>query len=255
MERWLDQLALAPASKAKIKACFSVLFSHAIRHQWTTFNPISKVRTSSKRLREKDVLTPKEFQDLLAELSLRDQAMVLLAGSTGLRRSELIALTWADVNEGTLEVHVRRSCVRNRIGDTKTEGSARPVPLHPLVLAALLEWKQKSAYRKSSDFLFASDRRNGERPLSPDSILKKNIRPALVRAGIVGKQIGWHSFRHSLATNLRSIGVDLKVAQELLRHSNSRTTLDVYTRAVSERKREANEKIVELLLPETAKNR
>jgi integrase len=248
VEQWLDGLTLAPASKTKIKACFSVLFSHAIRHQWTTFNPISKVRTSSKRLREKDILTPKEFQALLEELSVRDKAMVLLAGSTGLRRSELIALTWGDVNEETLEISVRRSCVRNHIGKTKTEGSARPVSLHPLVLTALLLWKKEAGYCSTSDFLFASIRLNGEKPLSPDSILKKSIRPALLRAGIVGKQIGWHSFRHSLATNLRAMGVDLKVAQELLRHANSRTTLDIYTRAVSERKREANEMVVKLLL-------
>jgi hypothetical protein len=41
----------------------------------------------------------------------------------------------------------------------------------------------------------------------------------------------------------------VKVAQELLRHANSRTTLDIYTRAVSQQKREANTKLVEMLLP------
>jgi DNA-binding PadR family transcriptional regulator len=83
VEEWLDSLPLAPASKTKIKSVFSVLFSHAIRHEWVSLNPISKVRTSSKRLREKDVLTPMEFQALLAEPSVREVAMVLLIGSTG----------------------------------------------------------------------------------------------------------------------------------------------------------------------------
>ena len=55
------------------------------------------------------------------------------------------------------------------------------------------------------------DRLNGAKPLSPDSLLKRSIRPALERAGIVGKQIGWHNSRHSLATNLRAMGVDVKV--------------------------------------------
>ena len=48
---------------------------------------------------------------------------------------------------------------------------------------------------------------------------------------------------------LRTLGVDIKVTQELMRHASSRTTLDVYTHAVDRRKREANEKVVELMLP------
>jgi Phage integrase family len=84
--------------------------------------------------------------------------------------------------------------------------------------------------------------------LSPDTLLKKVIQPALKRAGIEGKTIGWHSFRHSLATNLRAAGVDLKTAQELLRHANSRITLDVYTRAIWATKREANDRVMKMVL-------
>ena len=70
--------------------------------------------------------------------------------------------------------------------------------------------------------------------------------------GIQGKIVGWHTFRHSAGTNLRSLGVDVKTAQELLRHANVRTTLDLYTQAVSSQKREANHKLVELLLPSSS---
>jgi len=235
--------------EAKLKCVLSVLYNHAIRYEWLTFNPISRVRTSQKRLRDKDVLTPEEFQQLVKQLSVRERAMVLLIGSTGLRRSEMIALTWSDLNVRAMEVNVLRSCVRNRIGKTKTESSCRPVPLHPLVLNPLLEWRAKSPYSTDLDFLFPSVRFKGNKPLSPDSILEKSVRPALARIGVVGKHIGWHSFRHSLATNLRSLGVDIKVAQELMRHSSCRTTLDVYTRAVDQQKREASLKVVELMLP------
>jgi integrase len=227
----------------------AALYNHAIRHEWLTFNPISRVRTSRKRLQDRDVLAPEEFQELVQQLSVRDRAMVLLIGSTGLRRSEMIALTWSDLNMRTMEVNVLRSCVRNRICKTKTDASCRPVPLHPLVLNALLEWRQHPSYSADLDFLFPSVRLKGNKPLSPDSILEKSIRPALTRIGVVGKHIGWHSFRHSLATNLRSLGVDIKVAQELMRHSSCRTTLDVYTRAVDQQKREASLKVVELMLP------
>ena len=85
--------------------------------------------------------------------------------------------------------------------------------------------------------LFPSVRFKGTKPLSPDSILEKSVSPVLARIGVLGKRIGWHSFRHSLATNLRSLGIDIKVAQELMRHSSSRTTLDVYAGAVDQQKR------------------
>jgi site-specific recombinase XerD len=83
-------------------------------------------------------------------------------------------------------------------------------------------------------------------PCSQTWCLKRLYVRPLLRAG-VNKVIGWHSFRHSLATNLRSLGVDVKVAQELLRHSNSRTTLDIYTQAVSADKRQASQRHIELL--------
>ena len=60
-EAWLDSLALAPESKTKLKSILCVIYNHAIRHGWLTFNPISRVRAPQKRLRDKDVLTPEEF--------------------------------------------------------------------------------------------------------------------------------------------------------------------------------------------------
>jgi len=211
-------------------------------------NPISKVRTSAKRLRESDALSPAEIASLLAELNLRERTMVMLAGSTGLRRSELVALTWSDMDLELMQVNVRRSCVRNHFGDTKTEASRKPVPLHPSVVKCLQVWWKDLPYAGKDDFLFPSIRRNGKQPLSPDILLKKIVRPTVERAGIMGKAIGWHSFRHSLATNLRAAGVDLKTAQELLRHANSRITLDVYTRAISATKREANNRVMTMVL-------
>jgi integrase len=248
VELWLHSLVFAPGTRSKIRNIMSVVFNHAVRHEWMDRNPITKVRTSAKRLREPDVLSPAEFASLLAELDLRERAMVMLAGSTGLRRSELVALTWRDIDLELMQVYVRRSCVRNHFGDTKTEASRKPVPLHPSVVECLGVWRKASPYPGEDDFILPSVRLEGKQPLSPDTLLKKVIRPAVIRAGIKGKAIGWHSLRHSLATNLRAAGVDLKTAQELLRHANSRITLDVYTRAISATKREANNLVMTMVL-------
>ena len=248
VEQWLHSLPYAPATRSKIRNIMSALFNHGIRHEWIHRNPITKVRASAKRLREPDVLSPAELSALIAELPLREKAMVMVAASTGLRRSELIALTWRDIDPLLIQVNVLRSCVRNHFGDTKTEASRRPVPLHSSVVECLNEWRKESKHNGDDDFLFPSNRKEGKQPITPDMVLKKVIRPALVRARIVGKVIGWHSFRHSLATNLRAAGADLKTAQELLRHANSRITLDIYTRAISETKRDANNKVMEMVL-------
>jgi integrase len=61
--------------------------------------------------------------------------------------------------------------------------------------------------------------------------------------------IGWHTFRHSYATQLKANGEDVKVVQESLRHANSRITLDTYTQALTPAKRQAQTKVVRMILP------
>jgi integrase len=165
---------------------------------------------------------------LLAELELRERVAVMLVGSTGLRRSELFARIWRDFDFANFRVMVLNSIYRNRTGECKTETSRKPVPLHPLVIAELLAWREVSPYNGDDDLVFASERKNGVTPMVPEMMLKKHIHPALERAGIVGKRIGWHSYRHGLGTMLRQHNVDLKTAQEILRHANSRITLEIY---------------------------
>jgi integrase len=70
---------------------------------------------------------------------------------------------------------------------------------------------------------------------------------ALEQIGVT-KRDGFHSFRHELATILRQRGVDIKTAQELLRHANSRITLEIYRQSVSEEKRDAQDRVMGLLL-------
>jgi integrase len=77
--------------------------------------------------------------------------------------------------------------------------------------------------------------------------MRKNIRPEAKRLGI-DKRIGWHTFRHSYSTLLRSLGTDIKVQQDLIRHSSARLTLDTYTQSVTPAKREAQDAVIRLLI-------
>ncbi len=244
VEAWLRGLKTAkgktasPGTKTKVRNLMSALFSHAIRYEWSSRNPISSVRSSAKRLRTPDILTTEEFQALIPELSQRARVIVLLAGSTGLRRGEMIALRWRDIDFESCQADVQHSIWRNVEGDTKTEVSRKPVPLPPFVVEELKQWREGSLYNSEDDFVFPSVQKNGKQAISPDSILKREIRPALQRIGVT-KQVGYHTFRHSLATLLGELGVSIKTTQELLRHANPNITMRIYQQAVSKQKRAA----------------
>jgi Site-specific recombinase XerD len=263
VENWLRKLPrkdgrpASPATKSKIRNVMSAIFSHAIRYGWASHNPITAVRTSAKRLHEPDILTPEEFQGLLVQLDQRERLLVLLAGTTGLRRGELIALRWEDIDFVKKVVNVTHAIWHNVEGETKTPASRKPVPLQPLIVQELTRWRKSSLYHSDKDYLFPSIQRNGTQPLQPEMVLRRHIRPALARMGVT-KKIGWHSFRHGFSNLLRENRVDVKVAQELLRHANSRITLDIYQRTVTDERRAAQELVCKDLLGdqglETLKN-
>ena len=246
VEAWLRQLPLAKSSCAKIRGILSVVFNHACRHEFFDRNPIRLVRQGAKRRSAPNVLTPPELKALVNALSLRERTLVLLASSTGLRQSKLFGLKWADINFAQGTMSVTRSIVCGVVGSCKTESSQKPVPVHATVLEALAKWRESSQYTKSEDWVFASRRHRGRKPIWGQAILRRYIRPAAQRVG-VEKRFGWHTFRHTYSTLLRSVGTEFKVMQELLRHSSLRSTLDVYTQAVSPAKHAAQAAVLALV--------
>jgi integrase len=257
VERWLKQLRcnngerLADATKAKIRNLMSVLFNHAIRYEWLEQgrNPITLVRQSAQRKWTPEILEPAKIHNLLLQLNSCFRLMVLMDVTTGLRRSELLALKWSDVDFLTLELNVVRSIYLRMVGNCKTEASRKPVSLDVHVAADLWLWKEASAYSKSDDWIFASPHTQGRFPYWPDALLLKIIQPAALRAGIK-KRIGWHTFRHSYSSLLVANGENVKVVQELMRHASSRFTLDVYSQARKGAKRHAQQRVVQMILPE-----
>ena len=86
----------------------------------------------------------------------------------------------------------------------------------------------------------------GRKPYWGQAILRKYIRPKAQELGIE-KKFGWHTFRHTYSTLLRSVGTEFKVMQELLRHSSLRSTLDVYTQAITPAKHAAQAAVMSLV--------
>lgn len=88
----------------------------------------------------------------------------------------------------------------------------------------------------------------GKQPSWPDNLMKRYI-TQVARASGIFKNIGWHTFRHTFGTLLKANGEDVKTVQDLLRHANSRITLDVYVQAVHATKRDAQSELVRMMIP------
>jgi integrase len=249
VERWLREIEGAPATKAKTRAVFSMIFRHAIRYEYAVTNPISLVRQSSKRLIDPVMLELHEIRDLLGEVWNQPEpsfTLVFTAVVTGLRRGELFGLKWCDIDFVKKQINVVRSLVGKVVGEPKTSYSRRPIPLSDELASVLLRWRSMTPYAAGDDWVFASPISFGKHPYWPDSILTKRLRPAAANVGIE-KKFGWHSFRRSTASLLVSGGTSIRTTQDILRHASATMTLGTYAQSVTSERMAAQQSLATLL--------
>ena len=146
VERWLESLPYAPATKTKVKGVFGTLFRHGMRYQWAAYNPIALVRCSSKRVEAPDILTPEEIRGILGELSEPARTVTMLAAITGMRRGELFGLKWEDLDFDKRTIRIVRSLVDQMEGLPKTETSRKPLPMSDELAVALTSWREQTEY-------------------------------------------------------------------------------------------------------------
>lgn len=250
VERWLKDLPFAPKTKQHLHHLLRMLWNCAMRWELIEVveNPMRlvRVRGGSKRMKEPRVLTIAECRRLIHELIEPYRTMVILDLSTGLRCSELFALKWCDVIWDDLTLLVRRGIVDTVVSDVKTKYSEAGMPLDPALAEILFTFQQTSSFKKPDDWIFASPFTGGRKPWQPWRVQQRHIGPAAMRCGI--GRIGWHTFRHTFRSLLDETGAPMKVQQELMRHADIRTTMNVYGKAMEESKREAHHKVVNLVL-------
>jgi integrase len=257
VEEWLSGLMdkskppkpYMPATKSKLRNQMSALFSHALRWRKMTGNhPMEYVRQSPKRTKLPVILSLAEMQNLISHVAdPLVRTAILVAASTGLRRSEIRGLRWSDFDFSNLWLNLSRGIVGNYTTKLKTEASRKGIPFSQDLANALVEWRGQSLYRADEDWVFASVQRNGEVPVWFDILVARHLHPAAKAAGIK-KAVSWSTFRHSFASLLAEKGEKIKVVQELMRHSKSSTTLDIYQQAYPDSKRLAQNHIQSLFV-------
>jgi integrase len=249
VELWLDSLPLAPRTRGHIRDLLHRLVDFSM---WAglipvAINPISlvTVRGSSKRKRQPRSLKVEEFHAMLQHLAEPFKTMVLLQVCLGLRVSELLALRWRDVDWIGSQIQLEYGIVGQHLDAVKTEGSRKKKFLDQQLLAVLAAWKQSTQFREAGDWLFASPVKRGKLPISY-TCYKTSLQAAAKTAGITG--IGTHSFRHTYRSWLDAVGTTPTVQQKLMRHSDIRTTLNIYGDVVTDEMQKAESKIAGLAL-------
>lgn len=182
------------------------------------------------------VLTQEEMQRLLIQAKENDcYEILLLELSTGLRRGELLALRWDDLDfqTGTLRVERQVQRVKGELTVTqpKTKSSNRTVILPMPVLDVLKKYRQDV----DSMWMFPSPRKE-DSPRDPTAVRKK-LAAVLERAGC--KHVRFHDLRHSYAVAAIKSGDDIKTVQENLGHATAAFTLDVYGHVTAQMRRES----------------
>ena len=203
-------------------------------------NPADGCRLPPAKAREMQVLSPEEIQRLLIQAK-EDGCfeLLLLELSTGLRRGEICALQWNDLNFRTGELRVERQVHRVKgelvVSPPKTKASNRSVIL-PGPVAEVLK-----AYRETVDskWMFPSPS-NEDSPRDPAAV-RKRLQTVLERAGC--KKVRFHDLRHTFSTVSLEHGMDVKTLSTIIGHVSSSTTLNIYAHVTDEMRRTAAVKI------------
>ena len=253
VQHWLNELIAAPKYKGKIKALMHRLYEKAMLWEMIGLerNPMTlvEVRGISKRRKKPFILSLEQYLAVLAQLSEPHRTMVVVAQCTGLRVSEILALKWQDIDFEHLTMRVTRKVVNRRVSRVKTEYSEDDLPLDPDFATQLFAWKRQCTL-SAEDWVFPNP--DTGQPFYASEIQKDYLKPAGRLVGLVSNAmpvaLGWHTFRHTYRSLLDATGAPIGVQQKLMRHAQVATTMDVYGNALMESKREANSKVVRLLL-------
>lgn len=234
-----DQGPLSPGTVNLVRAALSTVFSTAVKKGIMAKNPVEGSTPLRREEKERLFLTDEsartmiECLDTIHNEQVRNAVKILLY--TGLRRGELLALHWRDVDFVRSRITVRYTLYRTagkvRVTSPKTRASNRIIPVPGSVLDCLMEQyvcverlkAEAGCNWKDTDAVFVNrqgDYMNGE-------YLNNNFKEFLRKNGFPPMHI--HDLRHANASILINRGVPLKIVSEHLGHTSEKTTEEFYT--------------------------
>lgn len=225
----------------KLKGLMGNICKYAVRHGYTDNNPMTSVITTGRKKVEnasdfydKDEL--KVFLNLVCQTGELEKIVLFrLLAFTGARKSEILALEWADWVDNTLSINkaVTRGFGGEEIGPTKNASSKRLISLDQKTVELLKDWQAK---RQDNKYIFQGEK---EKPM-PGSLPRKWLLQILKDQKL--RPIKIHGFRHTHASLCFEAGMTLKQVQHRLGHSDLKTTMNIYTHITKQAKDDIGER-------------
>ena len=215
--KWRTEQAKAAKTLNEYLACAKGLLSWMTKQKRISVNPLTVVdntETRGQEVRERRAYNDEEMQALL-NVAGKHRVLYIMASLTGIRHGEFKKLCWSDVN-----LDAKKPSVMVRASVSKNHKQAC-LPLHPVLLAQLVLHRPTNA--PPGDLVFGK--------LVPRAeLFSEHLKAAgISKNDSRGRVVDFHSFRHTFCTYLHRAGVPMREAMELMRHSDARLTMKIYT--------------------------
>jgi integrase len=225
LQQWVRTLLADGLSASTVRntlAALQVLYRHALYGGEVQVNPTLGLKMPAMERREPRFVPPAEAAALIEALTPEDGAIYATAFYAGLRRGELWALRWGDVDFDARVIRVRRNedVVEGEV-DPKSTSGRRAVPLIRNLALVLAEQRKRSR-GNASDRVFSGER-GGK--FSAEALAKR-ARQRWSTAGL--KPVGLHDCRHTFASFMIDAGVNAKALSVYMGHSSIDVTFDLY---------------------------
>lgn len=241
----MQTAGLSPSAVRNVINPLRAVFRFANDHDVVTVDPTRGLAMPQRLQGRRDRFAePEEVRALLGALPVRDRALWATACLAGLRRGELMALRWSDVDLKAHELHVRRAWdpTARVMGEPKSAESRRTLPIASL-LARYLAAHHRDRRRQPDALVFARWSLAGtckpgmEAAPFNDSTVVQRANAVWKAAGLT--PIGLHECRHTFASTLIQAGVRMKTISALMGHGSIGITMDLYGHLGSTAKRDA----------------
>jgi len=219
------------------------MFKTAVKWGFIKTNPAEDLEKPKARKKEMNFLTPAEIPKLLEHVHPNYFSIIFTAIFTGMRISELLAITWDDVDFEANTIRVNKQLYKGKFTDLKTDAANRKIFMSPALKQVLLTHKEKCP-KGDLNLVFPTE--DGG-PKQRNRIGKRGLASAVKNAGIK-KNIRVHDLRHTFATLLISQKETLKFIQQQMGHNSINVTIGKYGHLIPEDYEDVGERLDKRIL-------